>query len=398
MTELGFSAALFLAGLGFFFTGLEGLNTHLRQMASRRFRSVLARVTNHPLLASVWGFVLGAITQSASLVSFIMVGMVSSGLLPLTRALVVLAWANLGTVALVFVAAVDILAGIYILIGLTGIVVAFRLVGRFAVPMRALYSIGVLFLGLRIMRDATVPLPDYPWFASALSFLESSDFLVFLVGALARTVIQSSSAIVVIALTLSESGVLGAEQVLLDDARRRRRRRAVGAAPLDRRRRLSRQIALFQAAINLIAGVLFFALFEVESASGLPFLGALLGRAELGDETFRLALCFLIQQSVVVAARDGAVPLGARDSRAAGRHRPRNRTCRGRGSSPHRQALEPGVALVLAEKEQTRILELVPAHAGGGPRAGPARARSRRRSPCASASRSTPRSAATSKS
>src|SRR5262245_35080236 len=171
MPELGLSTALFLAGLGFFFTGLDGLKTNLRQLATRRFRSVVSRFTDHPVRAAGCGVVLGMVSQSASLVSFIMVGMVASGLLPLSRAFLVVAWANLGTVVLVFLAAVDILAAIYLLIGVTGILVAFRLVGRYAAPMRTMYSLGVLFLGLRIMRDATVALPEFAWFTAVVVFL-----------------------------------------------------------------------------------------------------------------------------------------------------------------------------------------------------------------------------------
>src|SRR5262245_5498726 len=215
VTDLGLSAALFLAGLGFFFTGLDGLKTNLRQLATRRFRSVVSRFTDHPLLAALWGVLLGTVSQSASVVSFVMVGMVASGLLPLERALLVVAWANLGTVLLVFLAAVDIIAAVYILIGVTGIFVAFRLVGRYAAPLRTMFSLGVLFLGLRIMRDATVALPQQPWFAAVLGFLQGSHLLAFVLGAATRTVVQSSSAIAVIALTLSSSGMLDGHLVLL---------------------------------------------------------------------------------------------------------------------------------------------------------------------------------------
>jgi Na+/phosphate symporter len=46
-------------------------------------------------LAGVWGLLFGAVTQSATAVSFIVVGMISSGLLTLQRALQVVAMANL---------------------------------------------------------------------------------------------------------------------------------------------------------------------------------------------------------------------------------------------------------------------------------------------------------------
>src|SRR5262245_38831153 len=100
--------ATFLGGLAFFFLGAEGIRSNLKQLASRRFRQVMSRVTGRAYLAGVWGLLFGAVTQSATAVSFIIVGMISSGLLTLQRALLIIAMANLGTVALVFLAAINI--------------------------------------------------------------------------------------------------------------------------------------------------------------------------------------------------------------------------------------------------------------------------------------------------
>src|SRR6266436_5460056 len=93
MVEL---TAIFLGGRAFFFLGVDGIRTHLRQLASRRFRRMMSHMTDRAYLAGAWGLLFGAITQSATAVSFIVVGMIASGLLTLPRALLMVAMANLG--------------------------------------------------------------------------------------------------------------------------------------------------------------------------------------------------------------------------------------------------------------------------------------------------------------
>src|SRR5580658_5072123 len=102
------SIALYLAGLSFFFSGMAGISENLRQMSGQRFRVLLAHATNRPLRAGLLGAIAGAVTQSTSVVAFILSGMISTGLLALDRALIVVACANIGTALLVFIAAVDL--------------------------------------------------------------------------------------------------------------------------------------------------------------------------------------------------------------------------------------------------------------------------------------------------
>src|SRR5215472_9830300 len=97
------SIALYLAGLSFFFTGMAGISDNLRQMTGQRFRILLVRATNHPARAGMLGMIAGMFTQSTSVVAFILSGMISAGLMPIRRALIVLACANIGTAALVFI-------------------------------------------------------------------------------------------------------------------------------------------------------------------------------------------------------------------------------------------------------------------------------------------------------
>jgi hypothetical protein len=63
-------------------------------------------------------------------VAFILSGMTASGLVPLSRALIVLACAIMGSSLLVFMAAVDLQLPILLLIGFCGLLLAFRIFTR----------------------------------------------------------------------------------------------------------------------------------------------------------------------------------------------------------------------------------------------------------------------------
>ena len=161
---------LFLAGLALFFFGVSGIRTNLQQLTGRRFRRLLARWTAHRALAGAWGFVFGAITQSATAVSFILAGLIAGGSLTVSRALMIVGWANVGTAVLVFLAAIDMQLAVLYVVGLTGLAVAFDVAPRFKPGLAALFSVGLLFFGLNLMKQAFVPLPAFHWFQTAAEF------------------------------------------------------------------------------------------------------------------------------------------------------------------------------------------------------------------------------------
>jgi phosphate:Na+ symporter len=351
--------ALFLAGLGFFFTGLDGIRNNVKQMTSRRFRAALQRLTRNPALAAIWGMVFGALSQSASAVAFILVGMITSGLMDLRRALLVVTWANLGTVLLVFIAAVDINLAIYALVGVTSLFITFRILRQHQVAVRVLYGVGLLFLGLKLMKEGTVPISEYPWFQSGMTLFQGSAITAFLLGALLRFVIQSSSVIVVIAVQLAAAGLLGESDVRLI---MHGTAVGVGLSILMLSARFSglpRQIATHQALINGTAGLSLAGLFLLERAFGGGLLTRALTDPRLGSTEFRMAVGFLAQQSLVVALGTALGPIAPRVLARLCPPTPVERMASPRYIRDARID-DPGTALVLAEKEQARVLAMVP--------------------------------------
>lgn len=266
--------ALYLAGLSFFFTGIAGISENLRQLSGQRFRNLLTRTTSGQLRAGLLGIVAGTITQSTSVVAFILSGMVSSGLLPLSRALIVLSWANIGTAALVLIAAVDLHLPILMLIGICGVILAFKLFGKWKPGIAGLLSIGLVFFGLDMMKQAFRPLAGSHELAVAARFFDRWPDAAFVVGLLMRSLIHSSAGCAAIIITVEKVGLQTEFPALMGIAGL-----GLGAAIAmffltSTLRGIPRQIAWYQIFSSAIAALLLGVVLLIERESSLPLLQA----------------------------------------------------------------------------------------------------------------------------
>lgn len=359
MSEL---LALFLAGLALFFHGVAGIRTHLQGLTSRRLRRQLATWSRRPLLAGAGGFLFGAVTQSSTAVAFILTSLVSGGLMSVAHALPIVAWANLGTVPLVFFASLNAHLAFLYLLGLAGLALAFDLgPPRLRPALSALFHVGLLFLGLQLMKQAFAPLPAYEGFRDLAAFLQGSALATFVAGALLRVLVQSSSAIAVIAIALAHGGLLSLDQAAMmmfgTGA-------GVGLSIFllsSNLRGVPRQIALYQALINGVSGLALCTLYYVEHYSGAPLvLSFSAALAPSPESPVRLAYAFLfLQSTAVLAALVGSRPAAAWLARLAP---PTDEQDLSRPRFISSEALaDPDSALELADKEQLALLAQLPA-------------------------------------
>jgi phosphate:Na+ symporter len=292
--------AMYLAGLSFFFTGMAGISDNLRQITGRRFRVLLSRATNHPVRAGLLGTAAGAVTQSTSVVAFVLSGMIASGLIPLRRALVVLACANIGTAALVFVAAVDLHLPILFLVGVSGLIIAFNLFIKWKPGFGGLLSIGLVFFGLDMMKHAFQPLSSTPGLTGVGRFFDYWPDMAFFLGMFMRMLVHSSGASAAIAITINHGGMLGEFPAMMSMA-------GLGLGTAIATYFLSsnlhgipRQIAMYQGVTNVAAGIILGVLLLIERLSGAPML---LAFADLLSPTNsgRMAIMYLMLNLIIAA-------------------------------------------------------------------------------------------------
>lgn len=348
------------SGLGLFFIGIKGIGSHLKQMAGRRFRDLIAQATRNPLAASVIGVIVGVLTQSSHAVTFIVVSLVTAGLVEVRRTLPIIAWANVGTSMLVLLATLDIHLAALCLLGVVGLCYYFDLNERdhFRHLVGALFGVGTLFLGLWLIKSGAVPLRDVEWVQAFLRYSANSFMLAFGIGTALTLLVQSSSTVSVVAVTMTEVGFLTLDQTLM----------IVFGANLGsglstflmggNLNGTGRQLALLQMWLKIMGVMLLLPLFLVEAHTGLPGLKALSARFG-GDLTRQVAWVYVMLQVVSAATASLlGTPLYALARRLSP---PSEEEILSRPRYLYEQAMEEAEsALGLVEKEQSRLIERLP--------------------------------------
>ena len=192
-------------GLALFLHGMQMMSSGLEAAAGNRLKSILERLTANRFLGVLVGAAITAAVQSSSATTVMVVGFVNAGMMSLNQAVWVIMGANVGTTVTGILVSLDI-GELAPLLAFVGVVLAvFGKKQR--LQHQILTGLGILFLRMEMMTATMKPLRGSPLFVSLLSNF-SNPLLGILFGALITALIQSSSAVVGILQSLSETGVL----------------------------------------------------------------------------------------------------------------------------------------------------------------------------------------------
>ena len=209
---MGTNNILFLFfGLVIFLYGMQNLEKGLAAMGENRVRDLLRRYTNNTIASIMTGTLITALLQSSSMVTLIMMAMVGARMLPLKNAVGVVIGANLGTTFTGW-----IVATIGFKVNMSGLIIPLIGLGGFAFLLTPKVSslksmglilpgLGLLIFGLDTMKSSVEVLPELIDF-EAFSDLPAITWL--LLGTILTAVIQSSSATMIITLTLLDAKLI----------------------------------------------------------------------------------------------------------------------------------------------------------------------------------------------
>jgi phosphate:Na+ symporter len=209
LSEISIASLFF--GLIIFLYGMFNFEKGIRQLSSSSFKQVLRRYTDNPLNSVASGTVVTAVVQSSTMVSLIMLSMVGAGILPLMNAIGVILGANIGTT----------------FTGWIVTTVGFKIqLSEFAIPMLAFgaflqlinkeqskwaqwgliaIGLGLLLFGLDMMKSSVEELPEHIDLTALKGF---SPITFFFLGVVITSLIQSSSATMLITLTALNAGII----------------------------------------------------------------------------------------------------------------------------------------------------------------------------------------------
>lgn len=201
----------FLTGLGFFLYGMSQLEAVLKNMSGRPIKLFLKRHTQGLFKSIFGGAILTGIVQSSSVVSLIVLAFVESGIITFRNAMGVILGTNFGTTLGTWVIAS---VGFKLnLLNYTLPIIAVTSIGLFLSEKRkklhnlflVFFALGILFLGLSFMQEGALELVTH---INLESFTHYNPIVFVILGFVVTTIIQSSSATVVITLTALYTGTI----------------------------------------------------------------------------------------------------------------------------------------------------------------------------------------------
>lgn len=201
---------LLLGGLSLFLYGMTVMTNALKAAAGSLMKNFLKSMTRNRWTSLLAGTGITAIIQSSSVTTVLAVGFVSAGLLSFQSTLGVILGANLGTTITAQIIAFKITKASWLMIAfgyLFSLVFskkAYRDIGYI------ILGLGMVFLGMTVMSEATDPLKNYQPFLALMEGLDNY-YLAILVGTLFTALVQSSSATTGVVIVMASQGLISVD-------------------------------------------------------------------------------------------------------------------------------------------------------------------------------------------
>lgn len=208
-----------VAGVGIFLVACSMMSSNLEALGSRRLKSLFKKTSKSKLAGVGVGAAATAIIQSSSATSVMVIGFVNAGIMTLAQAATVIFGANIGTTITGQLVALGMFGGNSV--SSSAIFAAFAGIGAFILSFAKkdrtkkiggiMAGFGMLFVGLSLMSGA---MSDFSELESVKNFLAvfQNPVLLVLIGAVLTALVQSSSVMTSITLTMVVSGLIGLNQ------------------------------------------------------------------------------------------------------------------------------------------------------------------------------------------
>lgn len=208
-----------LAGIGVFLIACTMLSSNLESVCSVKLRNLFAKASDKKLVGVGVGTVATAAIQSSGATTVLVIGFVNAGIMSLTLAAAVIYGANIGTTITAQIVALGLMGEGTIsitlifsaLAGLGAFMYAYAKKDRNRQIGAIIAAFGLLFIGLSMMSDA---MSGFAEMESVKTFLASIHNLILLViiGAVLTAIVQSSSVVTSIVITMLFTGLIDLQQ------------------------------------------------------------------------------------------------------------------------------------------------------------------------------------------
>jgi len=202
--------ALVLAGIGAFLIGFKLMSDNMEKLFGNGLKALFNKTSDKKLVNVGMGAGVTAIIQSSGVTTVMVVGFVNAGIMTLYQAASIIMGANIGTTITAQIAALDGLPINSIFLLLLGVGVFMEMFSKnekVKCGGLALAGLGMVFLGLHVMKTAMDPLSENPAITGFLANM-TNPFVLLLFGIVFTTLMQSSSAVTTIIIGMASAGLV----------------------------------------------------------------------------------------------------------------------------------------------------------------------------------------------
>ena len=218
-TMIATSVLTLLAGIGVFLIACKMMSSTLESLSSNKLKQLFAKTSKSKLIGVGIGTVATAAIQSSGATTVMVIGFVNAGIMTLMQAATIIFGANIGTtitgqiVALGMFGANSISTTIVFsaLAGIGAFIMMFAKKDTIHKIGGILAGFGMLFVGLNMMSGS---MEDFATLDAVKHFLASisNPILLVIIGAILTAVIQSSSVMTSLAITMVFTGLINLDQ------------------------------------------------------------------------------------------------------------------------------------------------------------------------------------------
>lgn len=208
-----------LAGIGIFLVACQMMSSNLESAGSERLKVLLTKASSSRWLGVGMGALGTALIQSSGATTVMVIGFVNVGIMSLTQAATIIYGANIGTTITAQIVALGMFGGDGIstttlfatLAGIGAFMGLFAKTGRMKTAGGIVTGFGMLFVGLSIMSGAMKDFANMESVRTGLATISNPVLLVFM-GTILTAIVQSSSVMTSVALTMVVTGLIGLDQ------------------------------------------------------------------------------------------------------------------------------------------------------------------------------------------
>ncbi|MDE6302313.1 MAG: Na/Pi symporter, partial [Clostridia bacterium] len=218
-TAVATAVLTLIAGIGVFLIACKLMSSNLESLSSDKLKALFAKTSKNKLIGVGIGTVATAAIQSSGATTVMVIGFVNAGIMSLMQAATIIFGANIGTTITGQIVALGLFGSD--MISTTVIFSALAGIGAFIILFAKkdtihkiggiLAGFGMLFVGLNMMSGA---MEDFAALDSVKRFLAAinNPLLLILIGAALTAIIQSSSVMTSLAITMVFTGLIDLNQ------------------------------------------------------------------------------------------------------------------------------------------------------------------------------------------